>query len=265
MKAITTMLTALTITTLGCAKEEAPPSAAPKAAASPSSVVTASPLPTQAESPSADPLMATATPLPDEAPTSDPDAADSAAPPVRRYDCGAKGQKPCPMQAWMKRVMGPASSNRDAPKLAEALTHVTQRVPPGYSGSGRRTRAGRTRHRDEAHRRFPVPDLHAILTVRSIVNQPPSCCVAEADEIRSLRRPARVDDAFRVSPPVHQDAIEGTSDGHAIIHAPQLEDAVSRERSSACSDRGLAAPIPNAAPGIRQDSRLALIFRAAAR
>ena len=133
MKAITTMLTALAISTLGCAKDEAPTSAAPKAAALPSSVVTASPLPTQAESPSADPLMATVTPLPDEAPTSDPDATDSAAPPVRRYDCGAKGQKPCPMQAWMKRVMGPASSNRDAPKLAEALTHVTQRVPPGYS------------------------------------------------------------------------------------------------------------------------------------
>lgn len=50
----------------------------------------------------------------------------------KTFDCGAKGQKPCPMQGWMKRVMAPASADEDAEKLAQALTYVAEHPPPGF-------------------------------------------------------------------------------------------------------------------------------------
>lgn len=65
------------------------------------------------------------------APSAEPSG--SAAVPAKKYDCGAKGQKPCPMQGWMKKVMAPASSNGEGDKLAEALTYVSKRPPPGYA------------------------------------------------------------------------------------------------------------------------------------
>ncbi|MFT3770818.1 MAG: hypothetical protein QM820_35800 [Minicystis sp.] len=62
------------------------------------------------------------------------DATASAEPePARKWDCGAKRQKPCPMQGWMKKVMAPASSSGDGEKLAEALTYASKRPPPGYA------------------------------------------------------------------------------------------------------------------------------------
>jgi hypothetical protein len=53
--------------------------------------------------------------------------------PTKKYDCGAKTQKPCPMQGWMKKVMAPASSSGDGAKLAEALEYVAKKPPPGYA------------------------------------------------------------------------------------------------------------------------------------
>jgi hypothetical protein len=60
-------------------------------------------------------------------------ASGSAAAGAKTFDCGAKGQKPCPMQGWMKTVMANASSSGEGDKLAKALTYVASRVPPGYS------------------------------------------------------------------------------------------------------------------------------------
>jgi hypothetical protein len=55
----------------------------------------------------------------------------SAAAGEKKYDCGAKGQKACPMQGWMKSVMGSAASSGDGEKLAKALAYVAGKPPPG--------------------------------------------------------------------------------------------------------------------------------------
>jgi hypothetical protein len=52
--------------------------------------------------------------------------------PGKTYDCGAKGQKPCPMQGWMKTVMADATSSGDAKKMASALEYAAARPPPGF-------------------------------------------------------------------------------------------------------------------------------------
>ncbi|HZF53988.1 MAG TPA: hypothetical protein VE093_35330 [Polyangiaceae bacterium] len=49
----------------------------------------------------------------------------------KTFDCGAKGQKPCPMQGWMKSVMASASSSGNGEKLANALAYVAGKAPPG--------------------------------------------------------------------------------------------------------------------------------------
>jgi hypothetical protein len=49
----------------------------------------------------------------------------------KTFDCGAKGQKACPMQGWMKSVMGSAASSGDGAKLASALSYVAGKAPPG--------------------------------------------------------------------------------------------------------------------------------------
>jgi hypothetical protein len=51
----------------------------------------------------------------------------------RTFDCGAKGQKLCPMQAWMKGTMAAATSSGDAEKIAKALEYVAGKPPPGMS------------------------------------------------------------------------------------------------------------------------------------
>ena len=60
-----------------------------------------------------------------------PAPSGSAAAGPKEFDCGAKGQKPCPMQGWMKSVMGSASSSGDGEKLAAALSYVASHSPPG--------------------------------------------------------------------------------------------------------------------------------------
>jgi hypothetical protein len=61
---------------------------------------------------------------------------------AKAFDCGAKGQKLCPMQAWMKSVMADASSSGDGPKLAQALTYAANHAPPGYANWAAMANAG---------------------------------------------------------------------------------------------------------------------------
>lgn len=79
---------------------------------------------------------APATPEPEfrvEAPPASAAAAEPVDPDAKQFDCGAKGQKLCPMQKWMKTVMAGASSSDDGAKLAEALTYVANHPPPGFA------------------------------------------------------------------------------------------------------------------------------------
>lgn len=92
---------------------------------------TAPPAKTAAAPPA--PPPPTAPPAPPPAATAEPSADDSAeALLAKKYKCGAKGQTPCPMQGWMKKVMATASSSGDGAKLAEALNYVAAHAPPGY-------------------------------------------------------------------------------------------------------------------------------------
>jgi hypothetical protein len=77
----------------------------------------------------APPAPPTATAAPTPPPTAS--AAPSFSGPTKVYDCGAKDQKPCPMQGWMKTVMASAASSGEGDKLASALTFVAVHVPPG--------------------------------------------------------------------------------------------------------------------------------------
>jgi hypothetical protein len=96
------------------------PSAAPTAVISPTMMPSSS-----ASSPTVTPPAASATgePADDDAPVAG----------AKTFDCGAKGQKPCPMQKWMKTVMAGASSSGDGARLAEALTYVANHAPPGFA------------------------------------------------------------------------------------------------------------------------------------
>ncbi|WP_437925645.1 hypothetical protein WMF37_42405 [Sorangium sp. So ce291] len=49
------------------------------------------------------------------------------------FGCGAKGQKPCPMQGWMKTVMQSATTSGDGAKIASALEYVASKSPPGMA------------------------------------------------------------------------------------------------------------------------------------
>ena len=49
------------------------------------------------------------------------------------FGCGAKGQKPCPMQGWMKTVMQSATTSGDGAKIAAALEYVSSKPPPGMA------------------------------------------------------------------------------------------------------------------------------------
>jgi hypothetical protein len=122
----------------GTATPEAKPSAAAMAAnPAPSAAPVAS-----AEAPKAD-ASAAAAPADSAAaaPTEVASAASSAAAAPatsvaastgpKTFDCGAKGQKACPMQGWMKGVMGPATSSGDAEKIAKGLDYIAAKPPPG--------------------------------------------------------------------------------------------------------------------------------------
>jgi hypothetical protein len=95
------------------------PSAAPTAVISPTMMPSSS---------AGSPATATAT----ASATGEPGDDDAPIAGAKTFDCGAKGQKPCPMQKWMKTVMAGASSSGDGARLAEALTYVAKHAPPGY-------------------------------------------------------------------------------------------------------------------------------------
>ncbi|WP_437930316.1 hypothetical protein WMF37_14155 [Sorangium sp. So ce291] len=60
----------------------------------------------------------------------------------KKFECGAKGQKLCPMQAWMKSTMASATSSGDGPKIAAALQYVAGKPPPGMGSWGAISKAG---------------------------------------------------------------------------------------------------------------------------
>ncbi|WP_232379870.1 hypothetical protein [Polyangium fumosum] len=127
------------------ASPEAKPSAAaadtqPAASAAP--VASAAPAPSAAAPPpensaAAAPVEPTATASAAPAAGSAAPAAGSAAPASsaaagpKTFDCGAKGQKACPMQGWMKSVMASATSSGDLTKIANALAYIAGKPPPG--------------------------------------------------------------------------------------------------------------------------------------
>ncbi|WP_437638878.1 hypothetical protein [Sorangium sp. So ce854] len=60
----------------------------------------------------------------------------------KKFECGSKGQKLCPMQAWMKSTMASATSSGDGEKIAAALQYVAGKPPPGMGSWGAISRAG---------------------------------------------------------------------------------------------------------------------------
>jgi hypothetical protein len=50
---------------------------------------------------------------------------------LKEFGCGEKGQKPCPMQGWMKSVMAASVSSGEGAKIATALEYVAAHPPPG--------------------------------------------------------------------------------------------------------------------------------------
>jgi len=136
MTRTTMLLAALTAATLlpGCNDE--------KSAGAPPAASTTAPAPAKETASAA--TVATAK---ETAATATATAAWSG--PAKTYDCGAKGQKPCPMQGWMKKVMAEASSSDEGDKLAQALAYAARRPPPGYTewtalaeGGAAKARAG---------------------------------------------------------------------------------------------------------------------------
>jgi hypothetical protein len=127
------------ISATGCGEKQG------AATTSPAEVKTATAVTAPSAQPSAAPPLASAAP-----PAPDEDApAASALPGAKTFDCGARGQKPCPMQKWMKTVMAAASSSEDGDKLAEALTYVANHPPPGFTawaalatGGAKKAKAG---------------------------------------------------------------------------------------------------------------------------
>jgi hypothetical protein len=114
-------LAALTAALLlpGCNDEKTPSTTAPaKESAGPTSTTIAA--------------TATATAATATAATAPTSTAAASTGPAKTYDCGAKGQKPCPMQGWMKTVMVAASSSGDRDELSKAFSYASRRSPPGY-------------------------------------------------------------------------------------------------------------------------------------
>jgi hypothetical protein len=110
------------VVAVGCAGKPASGDAAGSAAP-----VATTAAPTVTASAVATATAAEPAPAATEVPSAEP------AVPTRHYDCGARHQKPCPMQGWMKKVMAPASGSGDGAKLAEALEYASRRPPPGYA------------------------------------------------------------------------------------------------------------------------------------
>jgi hypothetical protein len=105
---------------------------APTASAAPAETAAASAAPPATASAAASATAtATASAAPTATATAGASTAAAGAAEAKTFDCGAKGQKACPMQGWMKSVMGSASQSGDGAKLAAALATVASKPPPG--------------------------------------------------------------------------------------------------------------------------------------
>lgn len=51
---------------------------------------------------------------------------------AKKFDCGEKGQKACPMQGWMKSAMGSAVASGDGERLARTLETVARKPVAGF-------------------------------------------------------------------------------------------------------------------------------------
>lgn len=121
----------------GTATPEAKPSAstalaAPAPSAAPTPEAKAEPSAAPADSAAAAPTeVASAAASAAAAPATSAAAAPAEAAGPKTFDCGAKGQKACPMQGWMKGVIGPHTSAGDAEKIAKDLDYIAAKPPPG--------------------------------------------------------------------------------------------------------------------------------------
>jgi hypothetical protein len=61
---------------------------------------------------------------------------------AKDFGCGAKGQKACPLQGWMKSVMQSAVTSGEGAKLASALELVAAKAPPGMPQWGAISKEG---------------------------------------------------------------------------------------------------------------------------
>lgn len=118
------------------------PSAAPAASAAEAPKVETSATAAPAESAAAAPTeVASAASSATAAPATSAAASTPEAGP-KTFDCGAKGQKACPMQGWMKGVMGPATSSGDAEKIAKGLEYIAAKPPAGMGNWASIAKAG---------------------------------------------------------------------------------------------------------------------------
>jgi hypothetical protein len=60
-------------------------------------------------------------------------SASASTDPKKKYKCGNKGQKACPMQGWMKGVMARAMAGGNGDKIAKALNTIAAKPVAGYS------------------------------------------------------------------------------------------------------------------------------------
>ncbi|WP_438009804.1 hypothetical protein WME89_14705 [Sorangium sp. So ce321] len=118
--------------------------AAPVEAAAVPAATTAAPSAAPAESAAAaaEPAETAAAAAPKATAAAAPAASGAAQAGEKKFECGAKGQKLCPMQAWMKSTMASATSSGDGAKIAAALQYVAGKPPPGMGSWGAISKAG---------------------------------------------------------------------------------------------------------------------------
>ena len=115
--------------------------AADTAAATTSSPATTATATAPATAPATETPTATATASADPSATASaaasgaPAASGTAAASAKKYDCGEKGQKQCPMQGWMKSAMGSAVASGDGERIARNLDFIGSHPPPGMAGA----------------------------------------------------------------------------------------------------------------------------------
>ncbi|AUX21682.1 uncharacterized protein SOCEGT47_021690 [Sorangium cellulosum] len=131
-------------TTVPAAAAAEPTAAATAAPAAPAETAAAAAAPAETAAAAAAPAetAAAAAPKASSAAAAAPAATGAAQGGEKKFACGAKGQKLCPMQAWMKSTMASATSSGDGAKIAQALLYVAGKPPPGMGNWASISRAG---------------------------------------------------------------------------------------------------------------------------